>query len=108
MSKVFIDASSYVRAARTFGARPAVMDSDVLSFNEAASFAKASLRSRTESSGVRALMNPTTGIAARRDRPCRCCAAEQRDDGAAVHSMTSSARVSSLSGTPSGRAREPS
>src|SRR5262249_33806515 len=38
-------------------------------------------------------------LRARRERPRRCHAAEQRDEIAAVHSITSSARASSLSGT---------
>src|SRR5262245_13290863 len=39
-------------------------------------------------------------LPARRNRPCRCCAAEQRDELAARdHSITSSARASSASGT---------
>src|SRR5215468_1578353 len=32
-------------------------------------------------------------------RPCRCCAAEQRDEVAPLHSITSSARASSVGGT---------
>src|SRR5262245_1633426 len=34
-----------------------------------------------------------------RERPCRRCTAEQRDELAALHSITSSARASSVSGT---------
>src|SRR6516164_8043168 len=37
-------------------------------------------------------------LRARCERPCRCRAAEQRDDGAAIHSMTSSARSRNDSG----------
>src|SRR5262249_5252757 len=38
-------------------------------------------------------------LRARRERPCRSRAAEQRDEFAALHSITSSARASRLSGT---------
>jgi methylphosphotriester-DNA--protein-cysteine methyltransferase len=41
---------------------------------------------------------------ARRDRPCNRCAAEQRDESAALHSITSSARASSIGGTVRPRA----
>src|SRR5262249_45080839 len=37
-------------------------------------------------------------LRARRQRPCGCRAAEQRDERAALHSITSSASASSLSG----------
>src|SRR6516165_5867561 len=37
----------------------------------------------------------------RRDRPCCHRAAEERDEGAAIHSMTSSARASKVGGTSS-------
>jgi len=40
---------------------------------------------------------------ARRKRPRRCRAAEQRDKRAAIHSITSSARASSVSGRQIGR-----
>src|SRR5262249_30795623 len=38
-------------------------------------------------------------LRARRERPRRRCAAEQRDEAASLHSITSSARASRLSGT---------
>src|SRR6516164_8377088 len=46
----------------------------------------------TESSGDRLLINPHRRLLrARRQRPCRHCAAKQRDELAPLHSMTSSA-----------------
>src|SRR5215467_3872238 len=40
-------------------------------------------------------------LRARRERPRRCHAAEQRDERAALHSITSSARASSMGGMAS-------
>src|SRR5215475_11258046 len=37
-------------------------------------------------------------LRARRERPCNCRASEESDEGAPLHSITSSARASSLSG----------
>src|SRR5438105_24289 len=37
----------------------------------------------------------------RRKRPCSCCPAEKRDELAALHSITSSARPSNMAGTVS-------
>jgi hypothetical protein len=47
------------------------------------------------------LRTPITGFdcCARRKRPYDCRAAEQRDERAALHSITSSARASSIGGT---------
>jgi hypothetical protein len=44
-------------------------------------------------------INPSGFLRARRQRPCRSRAAEQRDELATLHSITSSARPSSGSGT---------
>src|SRR5262245_12354089 len=52
--------------------------------------------------GVRCDREPanarTFGLRPRRERPRRCCAAEQRDELAALHSITSSARSRNDSG----------
>jgi len=45
---------------------------------------------------ARALLRP------RRERPCGCSAADERDELAALHSITSSARASSVGGTATG------
>jgi hypothetical protein len=38
-------------------------------------------------------------LRARRERPRSCCAADERDERAALHSITSSARTSMIAGT---------
>src|SRR6516162_7947841 len=38
-------------------------------------------------------------LRARRERPRRCCAADERDERAPLHSITSSARAASVAGT---------
>jgi hypothetical protein len=56
----------------------------------------------TESSGERALKNPIRRrrlLRADGERPRDCRAAEQRDERAAPHSITSSARASNMGGT---------
>src|SRR5262249_31508242 len=43
--------------------------------------------------------HPFALLRARRERPRNCCGPEERDEVAAVHSITSSARASSFAGT---------
>src|SRR5262249_4811105 len=86
--------------------RPALLDSDVASVDEpflAQAVAKLCHDRRERRSG-RAAQQPDYRhrrlLCARRERPC-CRAAEQRDELAPFHSITSSAATSSLSGTVS-------
>src|SRR5215475_2313043 len=85
--------------------RPAILDHDILAL-DVAGFANAlpecgqiactiSKRRAAEKSDHR----HRRLLRARRERPCRCCATEQRDERAAPHSITSSARASSDGGT---------
>src|SRR5262245_56836321 len=85
---------------------PAILDRDVLTFYKA-SFLQAlaeppqTIRQRVRRSGIKKHDHRHRGLLrVRRERPCCRCAAEQRDELAAVaHSITSSARASSVGGT---------
>src|SRR5262245_4963993 len=85
--------------------RPALLDSDVASVDEpflAQAVAKLCHDRRERRSG-RAAQQPDYRqprlLRARRERPCRSCAAEKDDELSPFHSITSSARASSVGGT---------
>src|SRR5262249_44168768 len=84
--------------------RPAYVNGQVLSFGPAAlleRFAKGAKhrRERRRRPDHGYAPNPTSLLRARRERPTDRRAAEQRDECAALHSITSSASATNLSGT---------
>src|SRR5262249_12047587 len=85
--------------------RPAVFDSHVLAL-DIAGFAQAPTeRAQTAREHVRRFTAEVSDhghrrlLRVRRERPCRRRAAEQRDELPPLHSITSSARASSVGGT---------
>src|SRR6516165_8568488 len=86
-------------------AAPAIIDCDVLSL-DIAGFAQALVKGgQFARPGIRRAPGEKSDhrhrrlLRARRERPRGHCAAEQCDEGAPLHSITSSARASSVGGT---------
>src|SRR5262249_28314019 len=85
--------------------RPAVFDRDVLTFHETGFVETFAERGHIEHPGVDRTSPEKSDhrhrglLRAGRERPCRRCTAGERDELAALHSITSSARASSDGGT---------
>src|SRR5262249_18759731 len=92
------------RQTVVLAAKPVVFHPHVLAFDIAA-FTKPFLECgcsearRIGRPGIDKCDNRDRLLRARRERPRRCYAAEQRDELASPHSITSSARASSVGGT---------
>src|SRR5262249_919347 len=85
--------------------RPAIFDLHVLALDISCLFQPLAERAQTDRVRVRRRVAKEPDhrhrwlLRLRRERPCGCRAAEQRDELAALHSITSSARASKVGGT---------